>query len=102
MKQEDKTRVIKTAFTKAGILIIVIYIAILIIDAWLHPVYRGWVVASFAVCSMLVGMATGFIMAFRIRFSTVMVRRTDGEMIREIQKQPLKSTSGNFGLDDKD
>lgn len=101
MKQEDKSRIIKTAFTKAGVLIVVIYIAILIIDVWLHPAYKGWVVASFAVCSMLVGMATGFIMAFRIRFSTVMVRRTDKEMIKEIRNQPSKS-SGNFGLDDRE
>ena len=94
---------IKTAFTKATILIVVIYIAVLIIDIWLHPIYKGWQVAAFTICGMLVGMATGFIMAFKIRFSTVMKRKTDGEMIEEIQSQPSRiPSSGNFGLDDKE
>lgn len=103
MTQEVKAQVIKTAFTKATILVVVIYIAVLIIDVWLHPAYKGWQVASFAICGMLVGMATGFIMAFKIRFSTVMKRRTNGEMIKEIQNQPSKTpSSGKFGLDDKE
>lgn len=103
MTQDMKTQAIKTAFTKGTILIVVIYIAVIIIDASLHPVYKGWVVASFAICGMIVGMATGFIMAFRIRFSTVMKRKTNGEMIEEIQSQPSRiPSSGNFGLDDKE
>ncbi len=103
MTQEAKIQAIKTAFTKGTMLIVVIYIAVIVIDMSLHPVYKGWMVASFAICGMLVGMATGFIMAFKIRFSTVMKRKTNGEMIREIQGQQSRTpSSGNFGLDDKE
>ncbi len=103
MTQDMKAQAIKTAFAKGTILIVAIYIVVIIIDAFLHPAYKGWMVASFAICGMLVGMATGFIMAFRIRFSTVMKRKTNGEMIEEIQSQPSRiPSSGNFGLDDKE
>lgn len=103
MTEKAKAQVIKTAFTKATILVVVIYIAVLIIDVWLHPAYKGWQVAAIAIGGMLVGMGSGFIMAFRIRFSTVMKRKTNGEMIREIREQsPRTVPSGDFGLDDKE
>lgn len=103
MTQDMKVQAIKTAFTKGTILIVVIYIAVIIIDVSLHPTYKGWMVASFAICGMLVGMAAGFILAFKIRFSTVMRRKTNGEMIKEIQTQSSRTPSSrNFGLDDKE
>ena len=82
-------------------MVVIVYIIILLIDNLWHPSYTGWMVASFVIGGVLVGMAGGFIMAFRIRFSTVMSHKSDAGMIKEIRNQPHKP-SGGFGLDDKE
>ena len=97
--ESNKKAAIKAMMMKAMVLVVVFYISIVIIDAVFHPAYTGWMVAVFTICGLLVGVGLGFIMAYKIRFSTVMRSRSDKEIIKNLEKH---GKTRSFGLDDKE
>ena len=97
--ESPKKKAIKAMMMKAMVLVVVFYISIVIIDAVFHPAYTGWIVAVFTICGLLVGVGLGFIMAYKIRFSTVMSVRSDKQIIKDIEKH---GKARGFGLDDKE
>ena len=98
--ENPKQKAIRNLMTKALVLMVLFYIVIVIIDAAFHPTYTGWMVALFTICGLLIGVALGFNMAYKIRFSTVMKPRSDKEMIKDIKNHGSKTRG--FGLDDKE
>jgi uncharacterized integral membrane protein len=96
-ESEMRKKVIMAIFKKATILMVVIYVVIIVFDALAHPRYPAWVVGVFAIVGFLVGTANGFLTAFKVRFSTVMHGRSDGQMISEIRTGPKKGS----GVDDE-
>lgn len=97
--ESPKRKAIKNMMTKAMVLVVVFYIGIVIVDTIFHPTYTGWMVAMFTICGLLVGIALGFTVAYKIRFSTVMRTRSDREIIKDIKSQ---GKTRSFGLDDKE
>jgi len=97
--ESNKKAAIKAMMKKAMVLVVAFYIGIVIFDAIFHPAYTGWIVALFTICGLLVGIALGFTMAYKIRFSTVMRSRSDKEIIKNLEKH---GKTRSFGLDDKE
>jgi uncharacterized integral membrane protein len=97
---KNKKDAIVATFKKSMIIVVVFYVIIVVIDSFVHPRYPGWLVALFAIVFFLVGVAYGLSIGFKTKFSSVMRKRSDAQLIREIQSSEPKR-SGGRGLDDR-